>query len=243
MISPSILLQHFQPLLVTGTIPSVAKHLVFCIPLGPMTKKIRRNVRDYGLLRTFSKIVGAVMRPIFQCRTYRLYRADLCKVIIPSVTDRAFEYHFLKPTEKDCLTQILHMEEWLDGSLESIMQGSGRCLVAMDKGTIAGFNLVQYQEIHIPVVHYTRALRSRQAFSVQITVDKAYRGRGLGTTLRLEVFRALREQGMKYFYGGTDVHNQANLALCRKVGLKEIADIHYLKILWLERTTVRRFRR
>lgn len=210
---------------------------------GHLAQKILRNLRDYGLYRTCSKIISSMTRPVFQCRTYRLYRADLNKVVVPAVTDASFAFRFLEQGEEKYFPQIERMEEWLKGHLEFILQHGGRCLVALDKTTLAGFNLVGLQEIHIPVVDYRRPLRRRQAFSVQITVSKAYRGRGLGTTLRLEVFRALRAQGFRYFYGGTDIHNEANLALCRKVGLEEIANIRYLKILWIERTTVRRFRR
>jgi ribosomal protein S18 acetylase RimI-like enzyme len=206
-------------------------------------QKVRRNFRDYGLSQTLLKVIVSMIRPLFYSRTYRLYRADLAQVRIPPITDPSFVFRFLEINEKDYLAQIQRMEEWLQERLETILQEGGQCLVALDEDRVAGFNLVSFRHIHLPIVHFKRALRSGQAYSEQITVSKAYRGRGLGATLRLELFRILRAQGKRYLYGGTDVHNQANLALCRKVGLQEVADIRYVKILRIERTAVRRISR
>jgi ribosomal protein S18 acetylase RimI-like enzyme len=209
----------------------------------PFLRKIQRNLHDYGIRQTVAKVCLGISSPLFHSRTYRLYRADLRSLRMPPRKDLSLTFRFLTDKDKDCLRQILQMEEWLHGRLEEILQQGGLCLVAMDGSTVAGFNLVAFDAIHIPVVHYARRLRGRQAFSIQITVHRAYRGRGLGSSLRQEILRALQEQGVRYFYGGTDIHNEANLALSRKVGLKEIADVCYRKILWRERTIVQRVSR
>jgi hypothetical protein len=41
----------------------------------------------------------------------------------------------------------------------------------------------------------------------------------------------LREKGVRYLYGGTDIHNPANLTLTKKVGFKFIAYIVFVKVL------------
>ncbi len=129
------------------------------------------------------------------------------------------------------------MEEWLEMRLDEILKGGGKCLVALDDAMVAGFNLISYDQIHIPVVQYTAPLGPDEAFSEQITVSVAYRGHGLGSKLRYKLYKDLFEGERYIIYGATDVNNKANLALCRKVGLDVIATIKYRKWLWIEKTT------
>jgi len=208
--------------------------------MGKIVKKIKRNFDDYGFFRTLNKILISITQPVFYSRTYRLYRADLDKVVVPDVTDASFKFHLLECGETSYLQQISNMAEWFENTIDGHMASGAQCLLALDGDTVAGFNLVTYDRIHLPVVHYSRRLRPKQAYSDQIMVHKTYRGRGLGASLRWEIYRCLHAQGMRFFYGGTDAKNEANLALCRKVGLKEIAEIRYLKLLWSNSVTVRR---
>ena len=206
------------------------------------SKRVRRNFQDHGLRRTIMKIAGSLGSLLFYTRAYTIYRADLGDLILPGATDESLVFRFLEPTEKNFLIQIQQMEEWLDTRLDAILESGGKCLAAIDGTRVAGFNLVSFQQIHLPVIQFTRALRPGGAYSEQITVSKAYRGRNLGSTLRLELFRALKAQGTRSLYGGTDVNNHANLALCRKVGLKGIVDIRHFRIFGLERKLIKRRR-
>jgi GNAT superfamily N-acetyltransferase len=206
-------------------------------------RKIKRNLRDHGLWRTLVKTLLELLHPVFHARTYRLYRADLRQVAIPDRPDPAFVFRLLTPGDVASVRQIEDLEEWLRGTLQQRLAQGAICLLALDGDRVAGFNLVTFTGIHIPVVHYLRRLRPGDAFSEQITVHPEYRGRGLGSTLRHEIFRILRQQGKRRLYGGTDAHNGPNLALCRKVGLKEVADVRYQKLLRRKLTTVRRIGR
>ena len=205
-------------------------------------RKIRRNFRDNSLVWTLIKMFGLIGWPIYYRRTYRLYRVDLSRMNTPASADVSFAFRFLKPDDIEYVNQIYHLEEWLEGRMESVFKSGGICLVALDGSTVAGFNLVSFRNMNLPVVQYSRALRSNQAFSVQISVANRYRCRGLGTALRLEIFKALRLRGTRYLYGGTDIHNRANLALCRKVGFKAIADVRYTKLFRHEETLLHRVR-
>ena len=108
------------------------------------------------------------------------------------------------------------------------------CLAAMDDGKVAGFNLVSFGDIYMIFVKMRRRFRKGEAWSEQITVNKAYRGKNLGTTLRLRMFDELRGRGIRKFYGGTLPDNKANLSLTRKVGFRELFDIEYRKILTMK---------
>jgi len=66
-----------------------------------------------------------------------------------------------------------------------------KCLVALDGKRVAGFNLVSFERIHLPVVHYRRPwVRTRPSRADHVSRD--YRGKGLAATLRFEIFRALK---------------------------------------------------
>ena len=203
-------------------------------------KKTKRNFNDYGFFTTLIKILVSITHPVLYRRSYLLYRANLDTVLVPEILDPSFKFRMLERGEEDYKQQITNMAEWFENSIENHMISGAQCLLALDGDTVAGFNLVTFDRINLPVVNYSRKLRSKQAFSDQIMVHKAYRGRGLGASLRWGIFRFLREHGIRYFYGGTEANNQANLALCRKVGLKVIAEIRYLKLMWLRSVTVRR---
>lgn len=212
-------------------------------PLSMQWKRLRRNISDYGMGATLSKVINSVGRLFYYNRAYTIYRSDLRKLPLQSQADDSFSFRFLGAEEaKPYRTQVLAMEEWLIGAFDSILAEGGRCLVALDGDTLAGFNLVSFNQIVLPVINFTRKLRDGEAYSEQITVAKQYRGRNLGTKLRLELFKALRDQGIQKIYGGTDINNHANLALCGKVGLKPIANIRRIEFFGLKTMKIQRRR-
>jgi L-amino acid N-acyltransferase YncA len=91
-------------------------------------------------------------------------------------------------------------------------------------------------------VNLTRRLHPRCAWSEHIAVRKEYRRSGLGAQLRFRIFQELKLRGVRRLYGGTLVTNSASLALARSVGFKEIADVHYRKILSFKRWRYTRVR-
>ncbi len=201
-------------------------------------KKILRNFRDYGFFVTLHKVMGRFLTPIVCFRIYILYKADLTESEIPKDNDTSIVIRTIDPTEKDLITQIFTMEEWLEGYLEEILHEGGLCFVALDGNIVTGFNLVSYQRINLPPVRFTQKLDSHQAYSEQISISRSYRKKGLASRLRYEVYRTLLTQGIQQIYGGTDISNLANLALSQKVGLISVATIHYRKLLWTHKTTI-----
>lgn len=205
-------------------------------------RKFTRNLRDYGIAITLRKSLGHLFGFLYDSTVYRIYGMDLEKSNIPQRKDGELVYRLIAPSATDCILQIEAMEEWLEGSLASKLAKGSLCLVAMDGNVVAGFNLVGFGEVHMPLVNGKRNFRNGSAWSEQITVNNKYRGKGLGSELRYRMFGELKRQGYKKFYGGTRSDNQANLKLTRKVGFKEIADIRYMKLLTMERWRLERVR-
>jgi RimJ/RimL family protein N-acetyltransferase len=205
-------------------------------------RKFTRNLRDYGVAITLRKSLGYLFGFLYDSTVYRLYGMDL-EIIRPHQRqDGAFVYRLIDLCDTDCILQIEAMEEWLEGNLASKLARGSLCLVAMDGNIVAGFNLVGFGEVHMPLVNGKRNFRKGSAWSEQITVNNKYRGKGLGSELRYRMFAELKRQGYKKFYGGTLSSNLANLKLTRKVGFKEIADIRYVKLFTMERWRLERVR-
>jgi len=205
-------------------------------------RKITRNLRDYGIAITLRKSLGHLFGFVFDSTVYRIYGMDLEKTVIPKRQDGELVYRLIAPSDTDWILRIEALEEWLEGRLASKLAKGNLCLVAMDGNVVAGFNLVGFGEVHMPLVNGKRNFRNGSAWSEQITVNNKYRGKGLGSELRYRMFAELKRQGYKKFYGGTRSDNQANLKLTRKVGFKEIADIQYVKLLTRERWRLKRVR-
>jgi len=205
-------------------------------------RKFTRNLHDYGAAITFRKSLGHLFGFLYDSSVYRIYGMDLDAFHPPQRQDGAFAYRLIGPDDAACILQIEAMEEWLEGSLASKLGGGGLCLAAMDGNFVAGFNLVGFGEVRMPLVNGKRNFRKGSAWSEQITVNRKYRGKGLGAELRYRMFVELKRQGYRRFYGGTLSNNHANLSLTRKVGFREIADIRYVKLLTMERWRLERVR-
>ena len=199
--------------------------------LATIVKKIRRNVRDYGVAATTQKSLTALVACVYESMAYRIYR----KEIDPSVDTGMepplpFKLHVLGTSDSAFISQIEGMEEWLDGKVLEMLDEGSLCVLLLDGEKVAGFNLFSVQEVYMPLVKTKRTFRSHEAWSEQITVHRDYRGMGLATVLRLQAFMELGNLGIRKFYGGTLPSNIANRKLSKKVGFREIADIRYRKV-------------
>ena len=194
-------------------------------------KKLRRNFQDYGLGVTLGKVCSGALAFACESRTYRIYRIKLDRYVPAELDTGGFELRLLDQEENSLIDQIEGLEEWLFGEIREKLKTGSICLVALEGEQVAGFNLVSFGEIYMPLVNMTRKFRDNEAWSEQITVSKNFRGRGLAATLRLTVFDVLKDRGVNRFYGGTLPLNLANRKLSKKVGFREIADIRYRRFL------------
>jgi len=194
-------------------------------------KKFKRNCTDHSLSYAVRKSVLYLIKALYEQQTYRIYRIDLRAYTANSEARSEFAYKLIGVDDVGLIKQIKSMEEWLSEELSLKLHAGAICLVALDDEVVAGFNLVSFGKVYMPLVKVYRDFGKTSAWSEQITVNNNYRGKGLGAELRYGVFEELKKLGIQKFYGGTLSDNEPNLKLTRKVGFKEIADIHYSKRL------------
>jgi L-amino acid N-acyltransferase YncA len=196
-----------------------------------LLKKFNRNVVDHGLSSAIKKSLLYSVKAFYDQQIYRIYAINLKDYNPKSLVKDDFSYKLIGVNDSGLIQQVEEMEEWLDGMLKEKLESGGLCLVALDKDTVAGFNLAAFGKVFMPLVNTHRDFRNGNALSEQITVNNNYRGKGLGASLRYNMFSELKNRGVRKYYGGTLSDNEPNLKLTRKVGFKEIADIHYSKVL------------
>jgi GNAT superfamily N-acetyltransferase len=197
-----------------------------------LTKKLRRNIQDYGWPVTLQKGLAYPVQLVFARRVYRIYRIDLARATTAHDRDvPGLAFRLLNPDDHDAIRQIEENHEWLRGQLKEKIRAGGLCLAAFEGARLAGFNLVGFGEVDIPLLNMRRAFHKGDAWSEHIAVERTVRQKGCGSLLRYRIFDELRKRGYRRLYGGALTSNSASLALARKVGFREIVDIRYTRIL------------
>ncbi len=206
-------------------------------------RKMQRNVVDYGFGTFLEKIFEYILSPLYLHRVYRLYCVDLENDNIQSNSIDNIRFKLVDQKDLDMIKQIEDMEEWLKDKVEKKLYSNGLCLVALDNKKVAGFNLISFGDVFIPLIKQKRTFKKDEAWSEQITVHKDYRRSGIASALRYNAFSQLKKAGIKKFFGGTLVSNIASLELARRVGFRELKDIQFIRILgykmWRENAVVR----
>jgi len=202
-------------------------------------KKVRRNLSDYGFGETLRKALSSLVGSVYLERTYRIYRRDLRTGKLAEDVPAGIDLRVIVAGDAAAIKDIENMEEWLQGAVTERLS-RGLCVAAFDGERVVGFNLVAFDEIYIPLLNMTRRLRTKQAWSEQITVAKDHRKSGLASALRYRVFSELQQRGFRFLYGGTLLTNIASLKTANKVGFRSLADVRYQRILAREYRTYRR---
>ncbi len=197
-------------------------------------KKIKRNLTDYGLLVTLKKSFSFPFQCFYASCIYRVYMINLDDFPLKEIERKDLTFCFIDKSHNDIIKQIEEIEEWLEGKLESKLKNHGICLVALDGNRVAGFNLVAFEKVYLPLIRFEKKLRKGKAWSEQITVHKDYRKRGLGVDLRYRIFAELKNRGIKKFYGGALLSNKPSLKLAEAAGFDFLVDIYYRKIFHLQ---------
>ena len=93
------------------------------------------------------------------------------------------------------------------------------------------------------IIGYTYASRwkdrSAYRYSVEtgIYIDSDYLGKGIGSLLKAELLKALKEKSIHSVICGIALPNQASIALCEKYGFKKIAhfkEVGYKLDKWVD---------
>ena len=193
-------------------------------------------MEDYGIWGAFKKIICyAFGMIIYEKRVYRVYRIKLTNYepVEPSPSD--FEYRMITDKDKNVIDQIEDMAEWLEGELAGMLRDKAICLAALENDKLAGFNIVNFGNVYIPLIKMNKSFHDSEAWSEHIAVHKDFRKRGLASQLRYRILAELKKRGVKRFYGGTLRHNEPALKLTRRVGFKELVDVSYIKMFGIKR--------
>lgn len=193
--------------------------------------KLKRNVKDYGIRSAFGKSLAYLLRPVYESRTYRIYRIKL-DAMEPSGSRElpGFTFRWARPGDGQAIRQIEGEAEWLRGELAGMLAGGALCATAWHGERLAGFNLIELGEAAIPLLRRTRRFRPSEAWSSHIAVLKDFRRNGLARELRYRVFEELRARNVRKLYGGALISNLPSLRLARSVGFTELVDVDFLKV-------------
>ena len=203
--------------------------------------KFFRNAQDYGWLTATGKVFAYILHPFYERRVYRLYRIKTQqRPFMPQATRSDIRFALLHENDTDAIEQIERQAEWFRGEIQSRIKAGDFCVVALDGEQVAGFNLIAFGTVFIPLLRTERTFRRGTAWSEHINVHKDYRKRGLGSELRQRVLDELEKRRVKRLYGGTLSSNIGSLKLARRVGFQELADIEYTKIVTSKRWKVKR---
>jgi L-amino acid N-acyltransferase YncA len=210
--------------------------------LNLLLKKFLRNLKDYGFLIATKKVITYPLEKVYRRKDYLIYKKDLIKYIPNEKSNPLFEYRFYEShnINEQTIKQILAMEEWLIDKINSILKHGGLCVVALDGDKVAGFNIVSFNEVYIPLLEMSKKFRNDQAWSEQITVSNDYRKQGLGSILRYKMFNELKNRGFRWLYGGTMWDNWSNIELSKKVGFEIFVKVSLKRLLKNKKYTYHR---
>lgn len=180
------------------------------------------------------------MHPLYRKRTYCIYRRNLAQNDFLFNKREYLECKIVNKNDVSLVRQIEDLVEWLDGELFRRLEHGSLCVAVLDGNKVAGFNLVAFNEVFIPLMNMRKKLRSHQTWSEQISVHKRYRNQDVATMLRYHVFFELKKRGVRTLYGGTLLSNEHSLKLAEKVGFRFITNVTYRKFLHMEKRIYKR---
>jgi len=198
-------------------------------------RKFERNLEDHGLKTALSKTFSYLLHFAYAKNFYRLYRINLLEPTEPSSPLEGVEFRWLTLNDETAINEIEENSEWLKGTVRGRLRAGAICLAGFEDGRLAGFNLISFGEVYMPLVRISRRFRGDEAWSEQIATVKNYRKKGLASQLRYRAFEELRRRGIRIFYGGALADNLPSLKLARRVGFHEFVEIHYLRVFQWKR--------
>lgn len=192
-------------------------------------KKFLRNYREdsWGAI---TKSCKALLSPAFERNVYRVYVRELghSRFPLPQLDDD-LELVLLDPENRCLIDQVEAQAEWLEGHVAARLAAGDICVAVVQGKTLAGFNLITFNDAYIPLLRTTRRFRPNSAWSDHISVSPQFRRRGIAKALRLQVFAELASRGIHKLYGGALSGNRPSLQLARSLGFRELADVTYRK--------------
>lgn len=194
--------------------------------------RISVSLRDFGVKHTLLRMfTDGVLGKFFTLRKYIIYEKSLSQLGAIKLRNPDVKFLFISPDDDELLLQIQELSALSAEMVKERIKKNGECIVAIDKGKIAGFNLVSIGRIHVRYVDGYLNLSASEAWSEQITVAPEYRQSGLATDLRNMMFDRLAKRGYTSLFGGYVPFNVKSGNLAKKLGFIEREKVTLLKIL------------
>lgn len=189
-------------------------------------KKIYRNFIDYGFSVTAKKSISHLLGALYSNKTYRLYRIDINNIDHEIEAHKHLTVSRVSYDDSATINEIEIMEEWLKGKLRHKIVSGSHCYVCRYDEQLAGFMLISFGLVYVPLIFLYRYFRKTHAWSEQITVKREYRSLGVSTYLRKFVFNILSDFGTTRLYAGTLLSNKKPIRISGAITYHLIADIH-----------------
>jgi hypothetical protein len=198
-------------------------------------RKVVGTLQDDGWMVLVARSINFALKPLYEHHRYRLYRISLSAPTEPPSEIEGVVFRIVEAWDRDAIQQIEDNSEWLKGTIHARIEGGACCIAAFKGRQLAAFNLVSFGRVYIPLVDVTRTFGLDEAWSEQISTVHRFHRKGLASQLRFRMFETLRARGIRMFYGGAPIDNLASLALARRVGFQEFAEIRFTRIIRVRR--------
>ena len=200
-----------------------------------LKKRLLRNLNDYGLLIFIKKSFSYLLKPLYHKKSLILYKLNIQCPPSKKVVQNIFKFVLVTTDNKDYINQIESMEEWLKGSLKEQLSTNALCMAVIENNRVVGFNLATLGEAIIPLLKLRVIIPKEEAWSLQITIQKDYRRKGLGSLLRNNFYAELRMRNIKALYGHRQTWNIASKKSAKRYTANKIVLVEYVKILNIHR--------
>lgn len=199
-----------------------------------LSKKFSRNFLDYGFRTSFMKTMQFLIKPAYHQKEFILYELNL-NAADCTCGNGEYSFHVLRQCDTGWINQIERMEEWLQGELRNRLRTNGICMVVVKEDKVAGFNLATVGEGIIPLLRLRVITAPDEAWSLQITIAREHRQKGLGSELRKRFYSELAVRGIKALYGHRQIWNIASENSARKYTSNELVRAKYLRVFNYQR--------
>jgi len=195
-------------------------------------KRAKVSIRDFGVFHTFTRgVFDLLLGGIFLFRRYVIYEKQLSQLATPELRNPDIKFSFLSADDSGLVIQIEDLSGISREFITDKMSHGGKCIVAMNKDSLVGFNLVGIGRTRIRFLDVYLNLADTDAWSEQITVSLEYRRGGLASDLRHLMFAHLVERGYKKLIGGYVPFNVKSGLLAKKLGFVETEKLTLVRIL------------
>jgi len=193
--------------------------------------KAKVSIRDFGVFHTLVRGVSDILfGRIFLFRRYIIYENQFSQSANYELRNPDIEFSFVSADDSGLIIQIEELSGMSREFITEKINRGGYCIVAKNKDSLVGFNLVSVGRTLIRYLDVFVNLADTEFWGEQITVSPEYRRSGLASDIKHRLYTYLIEKGYKKNIGGYVPFNVKSGLLGKKLGFVETEKITMLKI-------------